>query len=185
MNPEEIAQLVQRVQAGEREALELLVQVSRPHVFRLALSILDDPQEAQDAAQDALIQVVRSLDTFRREATFHTWLYAITLNVCRGRLRKRQRNQRLLAVLSPLARLAGRASELPEEQLLNAERKDLLLHGVSGLPEEQRTALILRYYHELTVAEIAELMGVVERTIYVWFRKAFERLQEDLEEFQD
>jgi RNA polymerase sigma-70 factor, ECF subfamily len=181
----QLAQLAQRAQAGEREALEALVQACRMPVYRLAISILDDPQEAQDAAQEALIRMLRGLGTYRREASFRTWLYAITLNVCRGRLRKRQRNQRLLAALGSLVRLGGRAAELPEEQVLHGEQRDELMRAVGRLPEEQRTALVLRYDHGLTVVEIADLLGVVERTVYVWLRKAFDRLHEELEDLQD
>jgi RNA polymerase sigma-70 factor (ECF subfamily) len=185
MNPEEIAQLALRVQAGEQEALEALVQACHPLVYRLSLSILDDPQEAQDAAQEVFIQVVRGIDNYRREASFRTWLYAITLNVCRGRLRKRQRSQRLIEALGAIIRLTGSTSLSPEEQVLQRERKGALVRIIRELPEEQRTALILRYYHELPIAEIAGLMGVVERTIYVWLRKAFERIQAELEEQVD
>jgi RNA polymerase sigma-70 factor (ECF subfamily) len=73
----------------------------------------------------------------------------------------------------------------PEEQALIGERKSKLMQAVRKLPEQQRTTLILRYYHELTVVEIAALMGVVERTVYVWLRKAFEILNDELKELQE
>jgi RNA polymerase sigma-70 factor, ECF subfamily len=185
MNPEEIVRLALRAKAGEQEALEALVQACHPLAYRLALSILDDPQEAQDATQEALMRVVKGLASFRQEASFRTWLYAITLNVCRQRLRRWLRNQRLLAALGSLVRLTGRTTDTIEEHVLHAERKSILMQAVGELPEEQRTALVLRYYHDLTVVEIAELMGVTERTVYVWLRKAFEKLHDELEEIQD
>jgi RNA polymerase sigma-70 factor (ECF subfamily) len=185
MSPEEIVRLALRVQVGEQEALEALVQACRPLAYRLALSILDDPQEAQDATQEALMRVVKGLASFRQEASFRTWLYAITLNVCRQRLRRHLRNQRLLAALGSLIRLTGRPSDTIEEQVLHAERKSTLMRAVDKLPEEQRTVLVLRYYHDLTVVEIAELMGVVERTVYVWLRRTFEKLHDELEELRD
>lgn len=185
MNPEEIAQLALRVQMGEQDAIELLVQACHPLVYRLALSILDDAQEAQDTAQEVSIRVVRGIPTYRREASFRTWLYAITLNVCRGRLRRRHRNQRLTAALGAIIRVTGSTSLSPEDHVLQRERKGALLRIIRELPEEQRTALILRYYHELPIAEIADLLGVVERTVYVWLRKAFERLQAELEDQMD
>src|SRR3546814_12520019 len=60
----------------------------------LALSILDDPAEAEEAAQDALVAAINALDTYRGDSAFTTWLYAITLNVCRTRLRKHRSEER-------------------------------------------------------------------------------------------
>jgi RNA polymerase sigma-70 factor (ECF subfamily) len=185
MDSEEIAQLAARAQKGDREAFDALIFNFQPLVFRLALSLLDDSQEAQDAAQETFIKVFRGLGSFRRESSFRTWLFAITLNVCRGQLRKRKRNQQLMSVLDSLGWSSGRKSISPERQVLFKERKGTLMRSVAALPADQRTTLILRYYHEMTIAEIADLMGVVERTVYVRLRKAFERLQEDLGELQD
>lgn len=185
MNSEEIAQLAARAQMGDREAFDTLVFIFQPQVFRLALSLLDDSQDAQDAAQETFIKVLSGLDSFRGESSFQTWLYAISLNVCRGQLRKRQRIQRLMSVLSSLGLSSGRKSMTPEAQVLNKEDKGNLIRFVAALPEDQRTTLVLRYYHGMTISEIADMMGVVERTVYVRLRKALERLQEDLGKSQE
>lgn len=185
MDSEEITRLVARAQQGDHEAFDALVYIFHPEAFRLAISLLDDYQEAQDAVQETFFRVFQGLGSFRGDSSFRTWLYSISLNVCRGRLRKEQRNQRLMSVLKSIVWSQKSIPSLPEMQVLSNERKSSLMRSVSVLPEDQRTTLILRYYHEMTIAEIADLMGVVERTVYVRIRKAFERLQEDLGDIQD
>ena len=88
MSQTALAHLLASCQAGDAQAIAELVETYRPALFRLALSILDDPAEADEAAQDAFVAALGALRGYRREAAFTTWLYAITVNVCRGRLRR-------------------------------------------------------------------------------------------------
>jgi RNA polymerase sigma-70 factor, ECF subfamily len=175
------SQLIGRTLQGDETAVADLVARHGPAAFRLALSILDDPVEAEEAAQDAWLNALGSLDSYRAEASFQTWLFAITLNVCRARLRKRQRRRRLEQALIDVFRARQALQPRTEEDLLHKEREDRVFQSVQRLGDEQRLAIILRYYHAMPMAEIARVMQVSERTVYARLRTAYERLRADLE----
>jgi RNA polymerase sigma-70 factor (ECF subfamily) len=172
-----LAHLLAGCQAGDAEAIADLVQSYRPALFRLALSILDDPAEADEAAQDAFVAALDSLGRFRGEAAFTTWLYAITVNVCRGRLRRRGVRQRLRRALEALLRLSPGHTPRPEEQALQSEAQAAVWRAVQALPQPQRLVVVLRYYHDLRLAEIAAVLGVTERTVHNRLRAAHARLR--------
>ncbi len=174
-------QLLTLCRQGDSLAIEALVRTYTPPVYRLALSMLDDPAEADEAAQDALVAALSKLDTFRGQAKFTTWLYSITLNVCRGRLRKRRAQARLAGVLQALSRLSVPAEPPPEQTTLRQEQDAALWRAINALDERRREAIILRYYHELPLAEIGQVLGVSERTIRTWLHTAHEQMRRMLD----
>lgn len=173
----DITQVLTGCQEGDPAAIEALVHTFRPHVYRFALSILRDPIEADEAAQDSIVTAIDKLGSYRREASFKTWLFAITLNTCRGRLRKRKVREKLLL---PLAALLGRASQgstCPEETLFRNEARGAIWRAINALDQQHREILVLRYYHDLGLNEIARIVGVSDRTIRTRLHAARERLQ--------
>src|ERR1700682_1256373 len=91
--------LIERCQAGDEEAVTTLVKQNQPAIFRLALSILDDPAEADEATQETFLAALRNLGSYRGGASLRTWLFAIGINVCRSRLRRGRSWRRVQAVL--------------------------------------------------------------------------------------
>jgi RNA polymerase sigma-70 factor (ECF subfamily) len=176
-----LAHLLAGCQSGDAEAIADLVQRYRPALFRLALSILDDPAEADEAAQEAFVAALGALDRYRGEAAFTTWLYAITVNVCRGRLRRRGARQRLRRALEALLRLSPGHAPRPEEQVMQSEAQAVVWRAIQALPQPQRLAVVLRYYHDLRLGEIASVLGVTERTVHNRLRAAHARLRGQLE----
>ncbi len=185
-DPEEQASLTDRLlpellkscQAGDAAAVTQLVGLYRPAVFRLALSILDDADEADDAAQEAFLAALGALRRFRGEAAFTTWLYAITLNVCRQRLRRARGRGRLVQALRRLWPLHGPSSApAPEARALQAEAETAVWQAVARLPEPQRLVVVLRYYHDLRAGEIAAVLRVSERTVHNRLAAAHSRLR--------
>jgi RNA polymerase sigma-70 factor (ECF subfamily) len=160
-----LPQLLQSCRAGDPAAIEQLVDAYRPAVFRLALSVLDDAAEADEAAQDTFVLALRALHRYRGEAAFTTWLYAIALNVCRGRLRQRRSRQRLQALLQRWLRVQPPAAP-PEAAVVRDQAHSALAAAVQALPEPQRLVVVLRYYHDLRLVEIAKLLSVTERTVH-------------------
>jgi RNA polymerase sigma-70 factor (ECF subfamily) len=182
MNYVDTMQLLTRCQEGDSLAIESLVRTYTPLVYRLALSILDDPAEADEAAQDALVAALSKLDSFRGQAKFTTWLYTITLNVCRGRLRKRRTQTRLVGVLQRLFCFSSQTTAPPPEQTtLQQEQDSALWQAIAALDDRRRETVILRYYHELTLPEIGQVMGVSERTIRTWLHTAHQQMRQTLE----
>src|SRR4030065_2455721 len=100
MNALNLVERVHQSRNGNSQAVEKLVKSCQPTAFRLALSILDDPDEADDVAQDALIQTIRAITSYRAEASFQTWFYRIIVNNCLGKLRKRRTRERLSRLLT-------------------------------------------------------------------------------------
>ncbi|MCK6623723.1 MAG: RNA polymerase sigma factor [Anaerolineae bacterium] len=175
------AQLVNRCREGDSLAVEALVRTYKPLVYRLAVSILDDPAEADEATQDALVAALGKLHSFRGEAKFTTWLYTITLNVCRGRLRKRHARSRLLDRVWAVFGWQDVVAPQPEQTTLQEEQEGRLWQAVVALDERRRETIILRYYHELTLTEIGQVLGVSERTIRTWLHSAHEQMRTFLE----
>jgi RNA polymerase sigma-70 factor (ECF subfamily) len=164
-------------QTLDAAAIEGLVATHRPKVYRLALSILDDPAEADEAAQDALLAALKALDSYRGEAAFSTWLYTITLNVCRARLRKRQTAERLFRTLKTFFWPAADKPRLPEENAILSETEADVWRAVNELDEKHRLPIILRYYHDFSTDEIARMLTINEGTVRSRLHTAREQLR--------
>jgi RNA polymerase sigma-70 factor (ECF subfamily) len=166
MSDTNLAELVRQSRDGNSQAVEALVQSCLPMTFRLALSILDDQDEADDVAQDALIRALRAIPTYRAEASFQTWLYRITVNICLGKLRKRRARERLSTLLSDLFRQERKDNLRPEGQIIQNQAAYNLFKVINSLDTKYRLPIILRYYQELPIAQIAQIINVSERTVH-------------------
>jgi RNA polymerase sigma-70 factor (ECF subfamily) len=173
----ETLQLIHRCREGDTVAVESLIHAYKTVVYRLALSILDDAPEADEAAQDALLTAIRKLDSYRGEAAFSTWLYTITLNVCRMRLRKRKSRERWQGVLQSLFLRPTEAVREPEQNALTSENDRVVWQAIQQLTPDQREVVVLRYMQELPIKEIAQVAGVSERTVQNRLHAAQAKLQ--------
>lgn len=161
--------------ASPTATIEHLVGAYYAYIRRIALSLLDDPHEADDAAQETFIAAFRALRSYRGEAHAKTWLTAIALNACRGRLRKRKTRQALQVALGAIHLQTRHPS--PEETADQNESGELLWQAVDSLDEKHRLPVILRYVHELTVPEIAEVLSTSQGTVHSRLYYAREKLQ--------
>jgi RNA polymerase sigma-70 factor (ECF subfamily) len=141
-------------------------------LYRLALTILRDPADADDAVQSAFIAAARALPTFEGRAEPRTWLYRITVNACISLLRKRRARQALdRALAAPLALLSGR--ERPVESQAEQHSQDRQLwEAVAALDEAHRLPVLLFYAHDLTAAQIAEVLEIPPGTVHSRLHKA-------------
>jgi RNA polymerase sigma-70 factor (ECF subfamily) len=153
----------------------MLIEFSAP-VYRLALSILHDPADSQDVAQDTFIQAAAALRRYQVGTNFKAWLLKIAVNNCRMVLRRRRRQQALQRVWESLAGLAPRQPG-PETQVVQGETRDELWDLVENLDEKHRLVVVLRLAHDMTVAEIAQVLEVNEKTVYTRLYDAFARLR--------
>ena len=145
--------------------IEALVQGQYAFVRRLAYSILEDAQEAEDAAQETFIAASRALSNYRGEGQVRTWLVSIAVNLCRDRLRRRKVRQAMQLIFSGLQILAGRPVS-PEETVVQNEADRELWQAVDNLDEKHRMPIVLRYGHEMTVPEIAAALGISQGTVH-------------------
>jgi RNA polymerase sigma-70 factor (ECF subfamily) len=179
--------LVQRAQAGDRDALSALVQSQQTYVYSIAMSLMHNPADAADMTQEAFIRLMRSLGTYRAETKFTTWLYRLVTNICLDGLRRRGRPVDSLD--EPVSGAAGGDGQTsgerladtdrwtqPEEQIELRESAAEVREALQGLPAAQRLALTLHYFEDLRYEDIAEVMGLPLNTVKSHIRRGKERL---------
>src|SRR5262245_36298306 len=115
MNDTDLSRLIDNCIAGNEAAIEQLVRQYETGIFRLALSVVDDPAEASEITQETFIAALRSLRSYEERRSFKAWLYTIMLNHARNHLRKRKILERLRSATSSLFRMEQQKRILPEE----------------------------------------------------------------------
>jgi len=172
---------LEQCRRGDSLAIERLVHTYQREVYRLALSILDDPHDAEDATQEVFIAALHALGSFRGDASFKTWLFSITINVSRSRFQRRQSRGRLQQILQSWFRLRGEQMHL-EAQAMKDQSDATLWRAISTLDIKHRIPILLRYYHDLPVTDIAAILGVPPGTVHSRLNTARERLRALLKE---
>jgi RNA polymerase sigma factor (sigma-70 family) len=162
--------LAARVGAGDRAAFGLLMRQHNRRLFRLARAVLRDSADAEDAVQDAYLLAFRSIAQFRGEATLATWLSRLVLNECLGRLRRSNRRQSLVRIVSvdserEVEGVAAADAERPDRAAGVAEMRTLLESKLDQLPESFRTVFVLRSVEEMSVEETALALSIPEATV--------------------
>ena len=176
--------LVSQCIAGNEEAIEFLVREYELGVFRLALSIVDDPAEANEIAQETFIAAIRGLANYQEKKSFKAWLYTIAVNQSRSHLRKRRVLKKLEGTLTRIFRLELEKQVKTEEQVLQNEREAVLWRSINQMHEKHRIVLVLRYFHELSIHEISEILAINEGTIHSRLHSAREKLRSALEDLE-
>ena len=161
-------ELVARSQRGDADSFnELVLRWERP-IYALAYRTIGREEDARDVCQETFLRAFRALPGFRGQAKFSSWLYRIALNLCRDWVR---RERRAPVVQAPedvdLVEMAAAAepSESIEELVSRKDLAKAVERVMALLPEEQRTAIVLKEYHGLTFQEIAELVGCPLSTV--------------------
>jgi RNA polymerase sigma-70 factor (ECF subfamily) len=161
-------ELVARSRGGDLDSFnQLVVRWERP-IYALAYRVIGREEDARDVAQEAFLRAFRALGGFKGQAKFSSWLYRITLNLCRDWIRRERRTPVSQAPEGvDLIELAAEAtpSETIEDLVSRKELGRAVAKALSTLPEEQRTAIILKEYHGLTFQEIADLLDCPLSTV--------------------
>lgn len=164
---------IERAKTGDPRAWEALVTAHRAQVYRTALRLLDNQEDAMDASQDVFIRMHAYLNRFDTRKELAPWLYAMTVNVCRDAHRKRRKEQRAVT--------NGVAQAVPPRapgQIDAAVEREIMERGLRSLSEGERTAIVLRDIEGLSTREAAEAMGVTEVTIRSQISRARVKLRE-------
>ena len=168
-------ELVRRAQAGDRRAFDLLVLKYQQKVVNLIGRYVRDPVEVLDVAQDAFLKAYRALDGFRGESAFYTWLYRIAVNTVKNHLvaqGRRPPGADLEADVAEQMDLGARLREnaTPERHLLTDEIARTVQQALDALPDDLRTAIVLRELEGMSYEEIADAMdcpiGTVRSRIF-------------------
>jgi len=181
-------ELVARATAGDLDSFNQLVARWERPIYALAYRTLGREEDARDVAQEAFMRAYRGLRGFKGEAKFSSWLYRITLNLCRDWIR-RERRAPLVAVpegVDPTELADQRASptESVEELVARREMSDAVAKAMAELPEEQRSAILLKEYHGLTFQEIADMLGCPLSTVKTRLYQGLSVLRRRLERRQ-
>jgi RNA polymerase sigma-70 factor (ECF subfamily) len=147
--------LVDACRAGRRDAFDVLVQRHQRQVYQLCYRFVGNHEDASDLAQDVFIRAYRGLHTFKGNSAFSTWLYRVCVNLCLNRAASRRPRFATFDIADRPDSRVERADTL----LLRGERAAEVRSAIARLPPKQRTALILRVYHELPHEAIAEIVG--------------------------
>jgi len=166
------AALVERARGGDQRAFELLVRSHQKNLFRLIYRYLRNEADALDITQRAFVRAYQSLDTFRGDASFKTWLYRIGVNLSLNHIRDRKRE--VVAEIRDDA-LSRRATG--PMRIIRDEDSARLREAIATLPEKQRIVLELRIYDELSFREIAEIAECSENAAKVNFHHAVKKLR--------
>lgn len=176
------ARLIERCIEGDDQAIEIFVRRFETDIFRLVFSVLQDPIEAREAAQDTFITALKALPNYQERSSLKAWLCTIALNVSRNRLRKRKVLEKLHNTLTVVFQIETRKQPTVEESVIQTEKEKAAWNALNELDEKHRMVMILRYFHELPVHEIAEILSITEGTVHSRLHTARKRLRIALKE---
>ncbi|KEQ17971.1 RNA polymerase sigma factor RpoE [Endozoicomonas numazuensis] len=185
-HPQADQQLVERVQKGDKAAFDMLVLKYQHRVLGLVGSYISDYQEVQDVAQEAFIKAYRAIDKFRGDSSFYTWLYRIAVNTAKNHLVSKGRKVPESDIdvhdadfLDTAAAL--RVIDTPERNLYRDEIEQVIHDVIRRLPDELRTAVMLREFDGLSYDEIANVMDCPVGTVRSRIFRAREAIDKEVE----
>jgi RNA polymerase sigma-70 factor, ECF subfamily len=161
-------ELVARSRGGDVDSFnQLILRWERP-IYALAYRVIGREEDARDVCQETFLRAFRAIHGFKGQAKFSSWLYRIALNLCRDWIRRQRRAPVVQAPegveLVDLASEQGPAESI-EELVSRRQLSAVVADAMAMLPEEQRTAIILKEYHGMTFQEIADLQGCPLSTV--------------------
>jgi RNA polymerase sigma-70 factor, ECF subfamily len=177
-------ELVAKSMSGDAESFnQLMLRWERP-IYALAYRVIGRDEDARDVVQETFLRAFRALPGFKGQAKFSSWLYRIALNLCRDWIRRRKRTPVVEAPegidIIELAAEQGPVESI-EDLVARREMSRVVAEGMELLPEEQRTAIVLKEYHGLTFQEIADLQGCPLSTVKTRLYQGLSVLRRHLE----
>ncbi len=172
-----IDSLLRQAAPGDQRLCEALMLSYYDFVYSLAANFFYDPDECEDAAQEAFIRATLHIDSYQAGTSLKSWLAKLTINLCRDRYRRLKFHRRLLELLKS-APQASPPSPTPEEAVIQSESQRSLRRAIEKLDEKHRLPVLLRYQHGLSVPEIAQALDMSEGTVYSRLHYAHRKLRQ-------
>ena len=163
--------LVRRLRARDERAFRELISEHRDRVYNLTYRMLGNRAEAEDIAQEVFITVFKTIDSFREEAKFSTWLYRVTVNHCKNRIkylaRRHDRAQDELDENAGPVVSSGPAGPMPrpDRAVESAQMEKVMQDAIATLDEDHRVVVVLREVEDLSIEEICEITGLPDGTV--------------------
>lgn len=172
-------ELIKAAQSGDRDALITLLREIENHVYRTAFYILGNEQDAQDAAQEALVRIYTKIQSYEEKALFKTWVQRIVTNICIDKFRK----QKATVSIEEHNMMFSTNSNVEDEIISSYVAKDIQ-EAIEKLPERHRTVIVLRYLQDFSYNEIADSLDLPLNTVKSYLFRARQQLQTLLQDYQ-
>lgn len=174
--------LINAIKNGDTRAYAQLVDRYKDLVYTLALRMLKQREEAEEVAQDTFIKVFKSLDKFKGDSKFSTWIYRVAYNTCLDNIKKNKKHLNNVAIDEfTFNKLDTIDNAL--DHIINEERSVLIKNCIDKLPEDSSALLTLFYFEELSLEEISKIINIEANTVKVKLFRARKKLAVILEQY--
>lgn len=163
-------QAIERFLSGDTSAFEELYHRYQPYVYNVVHGIVQNPEDARDVTQEVFLQVYDALSRFRGGSAFSTWLYRIAVNAAITHVRREKRHP--CVPLDALREFRAGSEADPEYQTARAETQEAVQQMLAQLPEQHRAVLVLRYFQELSLEEMAQVLNCSVAAVKVRLHRA-------------
>ena len=175
--------MIERASRGDAAAFNHLMAQHERRMYAVALRMCGNREDAQDCLQEAMLHVYRAIGGFKGQSSFSTWVYRITMNTCLDELRRKKNRQNTsLDNLLDMGWSPADESNAPEKQAMRSELRRNLNRAIQELPEEMRSAVVLRDIQGFSYDEIARMLEINVGTIKSRISRGREKLREKLKE---
>lgn len=171
---------MEKLQPTDDAAFEQIMREYGTRVLRLVTFLVKDRNVAEDLTQDVFVKVYRHLPRFRGESSIHTWIYRIAVNECKGHLRSWTFRQIL-----PRSWIKWDSDVSTEHIVMHQSERDELVVQVQNLPSMYRQVIVLHYYADLSITEVANVLSVSEGTVRTRLHRARQQLKKQMGEGGD
>ncbi|MUG45103.1 sigma-70 family RNA polymerase sigma factor [Paenibacillus woosongensis] len=172
-------ELIRAAQTGDRDALITLLREIENQVYRTAYYILNDEQDAHDAAQEALIRIYTKIDTYEEKAQFKTWVQRIVTNICIDKFRRKKPT-----VSIEEHEIVFEGKDNVEREVMSGYIAQDIRKAIDQLPEHHRSVVVLRYLQDFSYNEIADSLNLPLNTVKSYLFRARQQLQHLLQDYQ-
>ncbi|WP_431158411.1 RNA polymerase sigma factor [Winogradskyella poriferorum] len=175
-------QIINAIKNGDTQAFSILVDRYKDLVYTLAIRMIKNREEAEEVAQDTFIKVFKSLDRFKGDSKFSTWIYRVTYNTCLDNIKKNKKHLNDVAIDEfTFNKLDTIDNAL--DHLMKQERSQLIKQCIEKLPEDSSALITLFYFEEMSLEEISKIINVETNTVKVKLYRARKKLAVILEQY--
>jgi RNA polymerase sigma-70 factor (ECF subfamily) len=174
--------ILDRIRAGEIDAVQELFNEHRTRIYRVCLLYTDNADDAKDVLQETFLRAYKSVGRFRGDSSFTTWLTRIAINICLNLKRDRKSSETLEEERVDAAQyqIVRSHDGDPEERLKGRELRERIMALVDTLPPRERMAFVLKHFEEMKIREISEIMKISEGTVKSFLHRAVVTLRDGL-----
>ena len=167
---------VESALAGDRACFEELITIYQEKIFRLVYYRTGTRMDAEDLTQDIFMKAFKNIGDFEEKSSFSSWLFSITMNVSLDARKSKVRRRKYLLSKKSVCNVKQETSEPNEKSGID----DNLLEGIYSLSDHQQAALVLRYFHNSSIRELADVLDCTESTVRNHLHRALQKLEKIL-----